>query len=341
MLRNRSELLRHLGLVVDRRHWQVNRPPTASSLAPYDLVVFKLYYKTPPEAVPILVQRLRANIRPQAKLIYGDGNDEMTIQWPGLLHSCDLYWKKHALRDRSGYLRRYRGSTNLTDHALGEEAKAPDLPPPGEDDLRKLFCGTSIGLDRKIADLSPLLEESADIPPQSARKYDVVLRANVPDNWMGRLRRPAAEALRPLENHLAILLPEGRVSPAQYAEEMTHSRICLSPFGYGEICWRDFEAIAYGCLLFKPSMDHVESRPDIFQAFETYVPVAWDFSDLGEKLGHYLAHPEESARIIRRARQVLRESLQPGWYVQVVREMLDHLAAGQASQPPRPAFSPP
>ncbi len=90
--------------------------------------------------------------------------------------------------------------------------------------------------------------------------------------------------------------------------------------------------MAYGCLLFKPSMDHVESRPDIFQAFETYVPVAWDFSDLGEKLDHYLAHPEESARIIGRARQVLRESLRPAWYVQVVREMLDHLASVKASR---------
>ncbi len=332
ILRNRSALLRDFGLIVDHRHLNIDRPPTAKSLAPYDLIAFKLYYKTPPEAVPILAEQLRENMRPESRLIYCDGNDEMTIQWPGLLHSCDLYWKKHALRDRSGYLRRYRGSTNLTDHALGDEAEAPAAPPPGEADLGNLFCGASIGLDRKIANLAPLLEDSADIPPQSARKYDVVLRANVPDNWMGRLRRPAVEALRPLENRLAVLLPEGRVSPGQYAQEMTQSRICLSPFGYGEICWRDFEAVAYGCLLFKPSMDHVESRPDIFQAFETYVPVAWDFSDLGEKLDHYLAHPEESARIIGRARQVLRESLRPAWYVQVVREMLDHLASVKASR---------
>jgi len=27
------------------------------------------------------------------------------------------------------------------------------------------------------------------------------------------------------------------------------SKICISPFGYGEICWRDFEAIIFGCLL--------------------------------------------------------------------------------------------
>jgi hypothetical protein len=159
----------------------------------------------------------------------------------------------------------------------------------------------------------------------------VVLRADVPDNWMGRLRRPAVEVLRSLEDRRAILLPQGRVPQDQYAREMKESRICVSPFGYGEICWRDFEAIAYGCLLFKPSMDHVESRPDIFRPFETYVPLAWDFSDLGEKLDYYIAHPEESARLVGRARQVLRECLRPEWYVNVVREMLAHLAAGRSA----------
>ena len=42
---------------------------------------------------------------------------------------------------------------------------------------------------------------------------------------------------------------------------MRHSRICISPFGYGEICWRDFEAILCGCLVVKPDMSHVETNP--------------------------------------------------------------------------------
>ena len=291
-------------------------------------MAFKLGYKTPPEAVLRVAAHLR-DIKPaQAALVYCDGNDEMTIQWPGLLTFCDLYWKKHAFRDRSRYLRTYRGGPNLTDHALGDEAGIPDWHSAADEtQLHKVFCGSSIGLDRKIAALSPLLADNAGLPLPAARKYDVVVRADVPDNWMGRLRRPVVEALGSLSEGLAILLPKGRVSQDQYAREMMESRICISPFGYGELCWRDFEAVAYGCLLFKPAMDHVESRPDIFRPFETYVPLAWDYSDLDEKLRYYLSHAEEAARIAAQARKVLGESLQPEWYVNVVREMLAHLAA--------------
>lgn len=322
ILRNRSALLRKFGLIVDQYHLDINRPPAASQLAPYDLVAFKLFYKTSPEVVSILAGQLRKNIRPQSKLIYGDGNDEMTIQWPVLLSYCDVYWKKHVFRDRSLYLNCYRGSTNLTDYALGDEAEFDEQTAPNEAAIRRICCGSSIGLDQKIASLAPLLDDKACLPPPSERKYDVVLRADIPDNWMGKLRRPAADTLRSLQDRLTILLPQGRVPQSQYAQEMLNSRICVSPFGYGEICWRDFEAVAYGCLLIKPNMDHVQSRPDIFQPFKTYVPVAWDFSDLDEKLLHYASRPEECAEIVTRARRIMAEALEPGWFAEVFSELL-------------------
>ena len=327
IFRNRRELRDAFGWIVEHRPLDINQPPPPRLLARYDIIGFKLDYRTPPGDVLRHASHLAEAKPDRTSLVYFDGNDEMTIQWPGLLNHCDVYWKKHVFRDRSQYLRRPRGGTNLVEYALGEEADADRLLPPGEAQLRKIFCGSSIGLDQKIAALSPLLRDDAPLPLPAERTNDVVLRADVPDNWMGRLRRPAVEVLRSLQGRRAILLPLGRVPQDQYAREMMESRICVSPFGYGEICWRDFEAIAYGCLLFKPAMDHVESRPNIFKPFETCVPLAWDFSDLGEKLDYYLARPDESARMIARARQVMRECLQPEWYVNVVREMLSHLAS--------------
>jgi hypothetical protein len=75
------------------------------------------------------------------------------------------------------------------------------------------------------------------------------------------------------------------------------SLIAVSPFGYGEICYRDFEIILSGALLFKASMDHLVTYPDIYRDQETYVSFLWDFSDFEEKV-EYLINRADLAREI-------------------------------------------
>lgn len=340
VLRNLRTLRRDFGLVVTRRQVAPAKIAPSRALGRYDIIGLKFNYKTPPDIVMRAVACVEESKRPDARLVYCDGNDELTIQWPGLLRCCDVYWKKHALRDRSHYLQRFRGSTNLTDHVLPPDEGTVEVDGeafalPREEDLRKIIVGASVGLDRKIAALQPLLKDGSSVPPFAQRETHVILRADVPDNWMGNLRRPAAEVLAGLQGRLKILLPHGRVPPQQYAEEMLTSRVCVSPFGYGEICWRDFEAVAYGCLLIKPDMGHAESRPDIFQPFKTYIPVAWDFSDLEQKLLHCLENPEECVEIVANARRVLAEALEPGWFAGAFGELLQ---AVKTSDPQRRAL---
>ena len=326
VFRHRDELLRRFGVVVRHRRLVAGDLPSPNSLRGADIVGFKLYYRTPPDGVMSLARHLAGAKPPSSVLVYCDGNDDVTIQWPGLLRLCDLYWKKHMLRDRTLYQRHHRGSTNLTEYAsaftevLDRETGHEAFAPASSGDLRKFVLGACIGLDDKIAALRPLLERP--VRRHAARRHDVVLRADVPDNWMGVLRRPAVEALRRMQRDHRILLPEGRVPQGQYDDEMGDSRMCVSPFGYGEICWRDFESVAHGCLLLKPDMGHVVSRPDIFQPFATYIPLAWDYSDLPDKLRHYAARPEEAVRIADRARAVLLESLQSDWFRHVFGELL-------------------
>jgi spore maturation protein CgeB len=88
-----------------------------------------------------------------------------------------------------------------------------------------------------------------------------------------------------------------RVNYKRYLLELLTSKIVLSPFGWGEVCIRDYEAVACGALLMKPDMTHVSTQPDIFKANETYVPLKWDFSDLDEKVDYYISHPDEARRI--------------------------------------------
>ena len=119
------------------------------------------------------------------------------------------------------------------------------------------------------------------------------------------------------------MISNKRVTTEEYYREMISSKICVSPFGYGEICWRDFEAIICGCLLVKPDISHVETNPDVFRPYETYVPVKWDFSDLEEKCTHYLMDGRERERIVVQAFNVLDGFYKNDGFIKSVRAILN------------------
>ena len=95
---------------------------------------------------------------------------------------------------------------------------------------------------------------------------------------------------------------KGQSTPQQFVEVMKRSRVGLSPFGMGELCYRDLELIQWGCLLVKPDMSKVITEPDFFKPMETYVPVKTDWSDLNETIEKVLANFKDYQYIIDNAR---------------------------------------
>ena len=84
---------------------------------------------------------------------------------------------------------------------------------------------------------------------------------------------------------------------------MKRSKVGISPFGMGELCYRDLELIQWGCLLLKPDMSKVITEPDFFKPMETYIPVKPDWSDLNETIENVLDYFEDYEYIINNARQ--------------------------------------
>ncbi len=101
----------------------------------------------------------------------------------------------------------------------------------------------------------------------------------------------------------------GSVSQSVYNQEVARSRIVLSPFGWGELCLRDFEAVLSGSLLLKPDMSHLETWPDVFVPGQTYAPFSWEATDLVETAERYLGDEAERARIARNAYEAYRSQL--------------------------------
>ena len=106
---------------------------------------------------------------------------------------------------------------------------------------------------------------------------------------------------------------------------MSGTKILPSPFGWGELGVRDYEAFIFGTALLKPDMAHMETWPDIFRPDETYQPVDWGFDDLESVLDDLLANDTKRTRIAAAGQEAYRESISPAgmerfcaWFVRQI-----------------------
>jgi hypothetical protein len=324
-----ADLLRErLGVVAQYRKLSDALKLSPGILKGFDLIGLKMLFQTPAAEAERVVRHFANAVRGgSTKVVYFDGDDDLNIQYHGVIEAVDLYVKKHVFADENAYAASYLGKSNLTDHVSREHGFSfadNIIPTSGGLDkahLAKLHLGWNIALDDKIFALA----QRRDMPTPP-RDIDLSCRAYVqPSVWTHALRSGVLERMEALSSRFSVLAPRDRVSQDKYYEEMLRSKICVSPFGFGEICWRDFEAILCGCLLVKPDMGHARTQPDLFVPGVTYVPVRWDYSDLEAQCERYLANEAERLRIVERAQKVLRESLEPAWFLDQFTDVLARL----------------
>ena len=321
----RAELRRELNLISAHLLLKdVLRAP-GLLLRRFDVILLKLSFRTARDEVSRAVQKIRSAAA-ERPIIYYDGDDDLCVQWPELVPSVDLYVKKHLFRDKSHYLVPYKGKSNLTDYvskqygfSFADNIHATETHPLAPDQLDKLILGGNVALDSNIMELYSKLHEGRG---DSSREVDVMFRGNVPKDWLYYLRKDIEPSLARLQESYNVITPQKRVTREEYYSEMMNSKICLSPFGFGEICWRDFEAIICGCMLVKPDMGHVDTLPNLFRPFETYVPVRWDYSDVYEQCSYYLKHADERERIAATAFDELKTFYENRQFLSVFSEIL-------------------
>jgi len=321
----RSELRNELGVISLHLLLQdVLRAPKLF-LESFDVILLKLSFRTGRDQVHDIVHRIRsaAGSRP---VVYFDGDDDVCVQWPEILPYVDLYVKKHIFSDKNQYLNRYVGKTNLTDYvhrqygySFADNTHAQETGPVASDQLGKIVIGGNIALDTNIMALYAKMRSNE---PDSPKAVDIMFRGNVPKDWLHYLRKDIEPSLVQLQESYRVIIPQKRVGREEYYREMIDSKICLSPFGFGEICWRDFEAVICGCLLVKPDMSHIETQPNIFRPFETYVPLRWDYSDVHEQCSYYLTHPVERERIVNQASKALSDFYDKHQFVNLFSDIL-------------------
>lgn len=111
------------------------------------------------------------------------------------------------------------------------------------------------------------------------KKFNYIFRGelNYSNRKISSQRDRLFEILNSIDDKNSVV--GGKVNKKIYLSELLQSRLSLSPFGWGEICYRDFESMLYQSLLLKPNIDHLVTFPDFFINHFTYVPLSWDLSD--------------------------------------------------------------
>ena len=270
-------------------------------------VLLQTWLTDPPGRLDAILERLN-DLPSDTRKVYLDSFANSDIRFANKLSDFDLYYKKSILNDEQDILRLTYGHTTLTEY-YGQLYGIEQSPthwqvPPGFLERLRLAPNFLTG--------PGLLEAFLGAPPppqEHGRDIDVHARLGgmKQDSWYGAMRRSASAKVEAL-NGIVTTSGSG-IRLKEFLAELRRSKICFSPFGYGEICWRDIEAFMTGSVLLKPDMSHLRTEPDLFRNDETYVATAWDFSDIEEKVFALLADEERRVRIARTAWETARNYL--------------------------------
>ncbi|HTN21385.1 MAG TPA: glycosyltransferase [Pelobium sp.] len=245
------------------------------------------------------LSKLRQNV---GKVIWFDAADSTGSSDFGLIPYVDVFLKKQLLKDNNYYLKpRSENDLRIWMNRGNSPATYSFVPCPANE-LHKLKVGWNIGLNDyryfgyKLSRLSNYLPYS-----MYPLKYTEVLSNRTLDlTFRGTIHQERTRAYRISEQRNIILDAlkkiNGKIASgppihkSSYWKELRSSKLSISPYGWGEICYRDFETFIAGALLIKPSMEHLKTYPDIFKPLETYIPITWDLANLEEGIDYLIAN---------------------------------------------------
>lgn len=305
------------------------------------LVMMRQFIK-PDKVDTALLGRLRSKYR---KIAFFHDDAGGGIPRLEVLPYVDLFYSKALFRDRSLYSRSLYGKELYSDYyhskygVTDEDARERAVADVRE--LGKLRLSWNIGIGnyprRQLRQRSGVAV-SRLFSPEAARLFYLRERFD-PERCVegnrglypvhariGLIRRPSISwqrkiILEAIEGNPLFLT--GRVSQSQFNRETKDSKIVLSPFGWGELCLRDFETVRSGALLLKPDMSHIETWPDVFVPNVTYVPFGWDAGDIAETAAKYVDDDDSRREIVLNAANAYRSALDelPSRFVSIMEEI--------------------
>lgn len=280
------------------------------------LILIRKYHdgKTSDENIIYELQALRKNF---TKIVYFDDSAATSIIFFCAFPYVDQYWKRACLKNKEDYKKKLYGGHIYSNFYykkfdLIDEDKYFINPVASKDTqfnklklawnigvgiypvnnnsildnyynkLRKFLTGISIisgasflcnfyekNTKRVINELNHEVHLYKKVLKISSRFSDFNYRKSV-----GFQRKLAIEMTRNDNFHLS-----GFLQKKDFTKEIFSVLGILSPFGWGEVCYRDFEAVIAGAYLIKPDMSHLETWPNIYKD-DYYYSLDWNLSEI-------------------------------------------------------------
>lgn len=297
----------------------------AAEVRPDVVVDFRHWSESPEQVRPDII-RLREAI-PHVRYVLMDYYDPTASPHLSLIDNVDIYAKRQVLADRGLYESDFAGGFIFTDFLvsqmgfeIGEWRVGVSTSAEQAEKIMPVWNLGAVDHYNRLACTGPAQ------CPWRLRPIGVHARLGVGpsrscEQWYQQYRRMCVQVLEAYTGKFS-RITRGIVSKKRYFAELMASKVVFSPFGWGEVCFRDYEAVACGCLLLKQDMSHLTTEPDIYRPMQTYIPIRWDLSDMHDRLAWIEKNPREAADIARRGRQALRDYFRNGGAWPTIRRLL-------------------
>jgi len=308
------------------------------------LIIIRKYHdgKTPDILIAEELSKLRRNF---SRIIYFDDSAASSVVLFSVFPYVDRYWKRSCLNNHNLYKNAYYGghlySQYYHDHYDIDDYNEYFLNPVLTDDecLDKLQIAWNIGIGayptsndrmlnryyklvRKITTAMTILPATWPVEriiSEYIKDMKVVLSAEV--SMKNKTRKISARFIsanyrKSIGFQRELLLSKtigndmflhGAIGKRDFTIETYNVMAMLSPFGWGEICYRDYEAVLGGSYLIKPDMKHLDTWPNIYQD-GMYHSLDWSLSEV-EELSFLFDQTDQVEESVNRARLMYQDSL--------------------------------
>jgi hypothetical protein len=98
---------------------------------------------------------------------------------------------------------------------------------------------------------------------------------------------------------------KNKMNHKNYLINLMNSKISVGCFGWGEICYREFEATRMGTAFVYPNIQYIETWPNIFVDGKTYKSYELDFSNLQESIDFLLDNKSSRDEMVYNSQKIL------------------------------------